>query len=86
MAAKKKQRAPRLTRKLTAKMLEDLCRRLQVQVNIAEVLEAAARPRADTAVDAFPMLKVLELAAGEHAQRLASIAGLAEIISKRQPV
>jgi hypothetical protein len=35
MATKKKQRAPRVTRKLTAKMLQDLCRRLQEQMNIA---------------------------------------------------
>jgi hypothetical protein len=77
---------PRVTRKLTAKMLQDLCRRLQEQSFVAEALETACRPRADTTVAAFPMLKVLELAAGEHARSLCQIAGFAEIISKRLPV
>ena len=85
MAAKKKQRAPRVTRKLTAKMLEDLCRRLQEQVNIAEALGAAARPPSDATVREYPMLKVLELAAAQHAQALRQVLGFAEIISEGYP-
>jgi hypothetical protein len=85
MAAKKKQRAPRVTRKLTAQMLQDLCRRLDEQSFVAEALETAARPRADTVVSAFPMLKVLELAAADHARTLSQIAEFAKIISKRLP-
>ena len=41
MAKSKNRRAD--TGKLIGEMLEDLCRRLQEQVNIAERLEAAAR-------------------------------------------
>jgi hypothetical protein len=61
MATKAKKRTPRSSGKLTGKMLEDLCRRLQDQVNIAEALEAAARPHDDVTVSEYPMLKVLEL-------------------------
>jgi hypothetical protein len=86
MVRKKKQRAPRMTRKLTAKMLQDLCRRLEEQSFVAEALETGARPHADTVVAAFPMLKVLELAAAEHARTLSQIAGFAKIISERLPV
>jgi hypothetical protein len=84
MPRKAKKRAPRVTRKLTAKMLQDLCRRLDEQSCVAEAF--AARPRADTIAAAFPMLKVLELAAAEHARSLSSIALLAKITSERLPV
>jgi hypothetical protein len=54
MAKKAKSRAPCVSGKLIGKMLEDLCRRLQEQVNIAEALEAAARPHRDVLVAAYP--------------------------------
>jgi hypothetical protein len=62
-----------------------LCRRLQDQVNIAEALEAAARPHDDVTVSEYPMLKVLELAAAQHAAELRQVTGLAKIISERRP-
>jgi hypothetical protein len=77
-------RTPRVSGKLTGKMLEDLCRRLQDQVNIDEALEAAARPHGDVIVAAYPMLKVLELAAGQHALALRQATGFAEMIRDRQ--
>jgi len=83
--AKAKKRTPRSSGKLTGKMLEDLCRRLQDQVNIAEALEAAARPHCDVTVGEYPMLKVLELAAAKHAEELRQVTGLAKIISERRP-
>jgi hypothetical protein len=85
MAKKAKSRAPRVSGKLIGKMLEDLCRRLQDQVNIAEALEAAARPHSDVTVGEYPMLKVLELAAAKHAAELRQVTGLAKIISERRP-
>ena len=85
MAKKAKSRAPRVSGKLIGKMLEDLCRRLQDQVNIAEALEAAARPHDDVTVSEYPMLKVLELAAGQHAAKLRQVTGFAKIISESRP-
>jgi hypothetical protein len=85
MATKAKKRTPRSSGKLTGKMLEDLCRRLQDQVNIAEALEAAARPHSDVTVGEYPMLKVLELAAAWHAEELRQVTLLARIVSKRRP-
>jgi hypothetical protein len=85
MAKKAKSRAPRVSGKLIGKMLEDLCRRLQDQVNIAEALEAAARPHGEVLAGAYPMLKVLELAAAKHAAELRQVTGLAKIISERRP-
>lgn len=85
MAKKAKSRATRVSGKLIGKMLEDLCKRLQDQVNIAEALEAAARPRGDVTVSEYPMLKVLELAAAKHAETLRQVTGLAEIISEMRP-
>jgi hypothetical protein len=84
MAKKAKIRAPRAG-KLTGKMLEDLCERLQEQVNIAEALEIAARPHGDVTVAAYPMLKVLELAAAQHAEALRQATRFAKIISERRP-
>jgi hypothetical protein len=52
-------------------------------MDIAEALEAAARP-SDVTVAEYPMLKVLELAAGQHAQALRQITGFAQIIRDRQ--
>jgi hypothetical protein len=85
MAKKAKSRAPRVSGKLIGKMLEDLCKRLQNQVNIAEALEAAARPHSDVTVCEYPMLKVLELAAAQHAAELRQVTGLAKIISEKRP-
>jgi hypothetical protein len=85
MAKKAKSRAPRVSGKLIGKMLEDLCRRLQDQVYIAEALEAAARPHGDVTVGEYPMLKVLELAAAKHAEALQQVTLLAKIISERRP-
>jgi hypothetical protein len=85
MAKKAKSRAPRVSGKLIGKLLEDLCGRLQDQVYIAEAIEAAARPRDDTLVAAYPMLKVLELAAAKHAEDLRNVSGFAKIISERRP-
>jgi hypothetical protein len=79
------QKSARVSGKLIGKMLEDLCRRLQDQVNIAEALEAAARPHSDVTVCEYPMLKVLELAAAQHAAELRQVTGLAKIISERRP-
>ena len=80
-----KNRASRRSGKLTGKMLEDLCRRLWEQVNIAEALEAAARPHSDVTVGEYPMLKVLELAAAKHAEALRQVTVFAKIISERRP-
>jgi hypothetical protein len=60
-------------------------KRTQDQVNIAEALEAAARPHDDVTVSEYPMLKVLELAAAQHAAELRQVTGLAKIISERRP-
>jgi hypothetical protein len=84
MAAKAKNRARRVSGKLMEDLLKDLCNRLQEQVNIAEALEAAARPHGDVTVVEYPMLKVLELAAGQHAQALRQATGFAEIIRDRR--
>lgn len=54
-------------------------------MNIAEALEAAARPHDDVTVSEYPMLKVLELAAAQHAAELRQVTGLAKIISERRP-
>jgi hypothetical protein len=51
----------------------------------AEALEAAARPHDDVTVSEYPMLKVLELAAAQHAAELRQVTGLAKIISERRP-
>jgi hypothetical protein len=85
MATKARKRMPRSSRKLNGKMLEDLCRRLQDQVNIAEALEAAARPHRDVTVGEYSMLKVSELAAAKHAEGLRRVTDLAKIISERRP-
>jgi hypothetical protein len=85
MAKKAKSRAARVSDKLIGKMLEDLCKRLQDHVNIAEALEAAARPHGDVTVSEYPMLKVLELASAKHAETLRQVTGLAEIISEMRP-
>ena len=84
MAKKAKTRARRISGKLLEELLKDLCNRLQEQVNIAEALEAVARPPGTVIVAAYPMLKVLELAAGQHAQTLRRVTGLSEIIRARQ--
>jgi hypothetical protein len=81
MAAKAKKR---LSSKLVSQVLEDLCKRQQKQTDIADALEAAARPHGDVTVAAYPMLKVLELAAGQHAQGLRQVTGFAQIIRDRQ--
>ena len=81
----KPQKSARVSGKLIGKMLEDLRRRLQEQLYIAEALEAAARPHSDVLVGAYPMLKVLELAAAKHAEALRQLTHLAEIISERRP-
>jgi hypothetical protein len=85
MAKEMKKPAPRRSGKLTGKMLADLCRRLQEQVNVAEALAAVARPHGDIPVCEYNMLKVLELAAARHAEALGLVAGLAKIISERRP-
>jgi hypothetical protein len=72
---------------LIGKMLEDLCRRLQGQVNIAEALEAATRshdPHGEVIV-AASMLRVLELAMAHHAEALRQITYFAKIIGERRP-
>jgi hypothetical protein len=82
---KPKSRAPRVSGKLIGKMLADLCERLQKQVDIAEALEAATRPHGDVTVAAYPMLKVLELAAAQHAEALRQVTFFAKIISEKRP-
>jgi hypothetical protein len=83
--ASKPQKSARVPGKFIGKMLEDLCSRLSEQVNIAEALEAAARPHSEVLAGAYPMLKVLELAAAQHAADLRQVSGFAKIISERRP-
>jgi hypothetical protein len=85
MAKKAKTRVPRVSGKLTGMMLQDLCKRLEKQLSVAEALRDVAAPHGGTMSGAWPMLKVLELAAAEHAQSLAQITMFAKIISERRP-
>ncbi|QIG92876.1 hypothetical protein [Bradyrhizobium sp. 6(2017)] len=49
------------------RVIDDLYSRLNDQMYVAEALQKAARPNGETLVAAYPMLKVIELAAAAHA-------------------
>jgi hypothetical protein len=84
MAKKAKIRARRISSNLMAGLLKDLCNRLQEQAAVAEALADVARPPGTVIAATYPMLKVLELAACQHAQTLRQVAVLAEIVRDRQ--
>ena len=63
-----------------AELLKDLCERLGRQVEIAEALAKASAPTGETLMAAFPMLKVIELAADSHATSLRSVRLFAGIV------
>jgi len=52
------------------KIIHDLCKRLNDQMYVAEALQKVARPNGETIVAAYPVLKVIELAAAAHAAAL----------------
>jgi hypothetical protein len=68
MIARKKKQAPprRLSRRVLAQMLADLCGRLKEQVEVAEAIAKVAAPTDQTISGAWPMLKVIEIAAIAH--------------------
>jgi hypothetical protein len=71
----------RMPRSMIEKMLTDLCERLKQQVNIAEAIANVATPTGETLWGAYPMLKVIELAAKANASDLQQAAEFAKIIN-----
>ncbi len=72
-----------ISRKTISKLLVDLCQRLKEQTEIAHAITKATAPNGQTLMGAFPMLKVLELAAEAHLSGLHNATGFAEIIRDR---
>lgn len=76
LAATKAKKKPRrggvkkMPRPLLDKMLTQLANRLEDQVLIAESIAKAAAPTGKTLVAAYPMAKVIEMAAVVHAREL----------------
>jgi hypothetical protein len=88
MKAKRKpasnaKRAPRPSRAALEKMVADLTDVVLEQVFIAEAIQKAAAPSDETLAGAFPMLKVLELAAGVHLGEMWKIHERADAIRGR---
>ena len=86
MTRKSSQRASketprRLSRSTLKKLLQDLCGRLDKQVEIAEAIMKVAKPTGETLVGALPMLRVIELVAAVHLSELQRARDLARVIS-----
>jgi hypothetical protein len=65
------------------RMLTDLCDRLQKQVWIAEAIAKASAPTGDTLMGAWPMAKVIELAATAHLADLQKATEFARLINSK---
>jgi hypothetical protein len=63
------------------KMLTDLCGRLDQQVQIAQAIAKASAPTDSTMWGAWPMLKVIELAATAHLSDLRQATEFAKLIN-----
>ncbi len=77
-----KKASTRLSRSTLEHMLADLCQRLDDQCWIADALEKAASPTGETLSAAWPMLKVIELAAAAHASKLRVARDFARLINR----
>jgi hypothetical protein len=65
------------------KMLTDLCGRLDEQVQIAQAIAKASAPTSDTLWGAWPMAKVIELAATAHLSDLRQATEFAKLINDK---
>lgn len=62
----KRTKTTRLSRAELANLLSDLCDRLDAQVWIVDAIVKAVAPTDETKMGAWPMRKVIELAANAH--------------------
>ena len=81
--AAKGKRSTGLSRRVLNEMLTDLIGRIDEQAWAAEAISKVAAPTRDTLVGAFPALKVLELAADRHSQKMREIHRLAGRLAPR---
>ena len=81
--AKRAKASPRLSRSELAAALTDLCGRLEKQVWIAEAIVKTVAPTDDTVMRAWPIRKVIELAADAHLSALRQATQFARMISDK---
>jgi hypothetical protein len=68
---------------MIAQLLTDLCNRLEKQVWIADAIGKASAPTSDTLARAWPMAKVIELAATAHFSDLREVKEFADLINEK---
>jgi hypothetical protein len=64
-------------------MLADLCGRLDAQVEVAEAIAKVSKPNGETIMAAWPMLKVINLAATSHEHDLRQAHEFAKLFSDK---